>query len=205
MKSFRAHYSDFGQILPCTAITQRRILTDMLKALIRAEADVSNILEIVGANKRTGEQFHSTPTVTSSLPSVAKRTIKSYTPGDKADGSGCFGCGDPHPWAKKINGKWVIMCPKKDQPSVIKRAKLAISQLQSRRKRKIREAQKRRNVNSLTPKSVPAGTKLVLFGRYVHNIYVGIVQYFLRKTKTQRAKIYLPTQRTNWRISYDIN
>ena len=30
-------------------------------------------------------------------------------------------------------------------------------------------------VNSLTPKSIPAGTKLVLFGRYVHNIYVGIV------------------------------
>ncbi len=33
---------------------------------------------------------------------------------------------------------------------------------------------------SLTAKSVPAGTKLVLFGRYVLNIYVGIVQYFLR-------------------------
>jgi hypothetical protein len=31
------------------------------------------------------------------------------------------------------------------------------------------------NLNSLTPKSVPAGTKLVLFGRYVLNIYVGIV------------------------------
>ncbi len=29
--------------------------------------------------------------------------------------------------------------------------------------------------NSLTPKSVPAGTKLVLFGRYVLIIYVGIV------------------------------
>ena len=61
------------------------------------------------------------------------------------------------------------------------------------------------DVNSLTPKSVPAGTKLVLFGRYVLNIYVGIVGYFLRKTKTRRAKIYLPTQHTNRRISYDIN
>jgi hypothetical protein len=28
--------------------------------------------------------------------------------------------------------------------------------------------------NSLTAKSVPAGTKLVLFGKYVLNIYVGI-------------------------------
>ncbi len=60
-------------------------------------------------------------------------------------------------------------------------------------------------LNSLTAKSVPAETKLVLFGRYVLNIYVGIVQYFLRKMKTQRAKIYLPTQRTNPRISYKIN
>ncbi len=29
--------------------------------------------------------------------------------------------------------------------------------------------------NSLTAKSVPAGTKLILFGRYVLNFYVGIV------------------------------
>jgi hypothetical protein len=60
-------------------------------------------------------------------------------------------------------------------------------------------------VNSLTAKSVPAGTKLILFGRYVLNMYVGIVQYILHKTKTWRAKIYLPTQHTNQQISYDIN
>jgi hypothetical protein len=44
-------------------------------------------------------------------------------------------------------------------------------------------------VNSLTAKSVLAGTKLILFGRYILNIYVGIVRYILRKTKTWRAKI----------------
>ena len=43
-------------------------------------------------------------------------------------------------------------------------------------------------LNSLTPKSVPAGTKLVLFGRYVLNIYVGIVGYFLRTTKLSAPK-----------------
>ena len=152
MKSFRAHYSDFGQIRPRTAITQRRILTNMLKALIRAEADVSNILEIVGAYKRAGEQFHATPTVVSSLPSVAERTVKSYTPGicsgmtpgNKADANLlCFGCGGPHHWAKKMHGKWVILCPHKDQPGVMDRAKLAIAQLQSRWKKKTRENQKR--------------------------------------------------------------
>jgi hypothetical protein len=31
------------------------------------------------------------------------------------------------------------------------------------------------DINSLTPKSVPAGAKKILFGRYVLNIYVGIV------------------------------
>jgi hypothetical protein len=45
-----------------------------------------------------------------------------------------------------------------------------------------------RPLNSLTPKSVPAGTKLVLFGRYVLNIYVGIVRYFLRTTKLSLPK-----------------
>ncbi len=60
-------------------------------------------------------------------------------------------------------------------------------------------------LNSLTAKSVPAGTKLVLFGMYTLNIYVGIVRYILCKTKTWHAKIYLPTQPTNWQISYDIN
>ncbi len=43
-------------------------------------------------------------------------------------------------------------------------------------------------LNSLTPKSVPAGTKLVLFGRYILNIYVGIVWYILRKTKLGAPK-----------------
>jgi hypothetical protein len=60
--------------------------------------------------------------------------------------------------------------------------------------------------NSLTHKSVPAVTKLVLFGRYVLNIYVGIVRYFLRTTKLSAPKsTYQHKQSTNQRISYDIN
>ncbi len=54
------------------------------------------------------------------------------------------------------------------------------------------------DINSLTPKSVPAGTKLVLFGRYVLNIYVGIVQYFLCTTKLSVPK---STYRHNAQIS----
>jgi hypothetical protein len=60
-------------------------------------------------------------------------------------------------------------------------------------------------INSLTAKSVPAGTKLILFGRYLLNICVGIVQYILCKMRTWHTKIYLPTLRTNWGILYDIN
>jgi hypothetical protein len=56
------------------------------------------------------------------------------------------------------------------------------------------------SINSLPAKSVPAGTKLVLFGRYILNIYVGIVRYILRETKTWRTKIYLLTQHTNRQI-----
>jgi hypothetical protein len=55
-------------------------------------------------------------------------------------------------------------------------------------------------INSLTAKSILTGEKLVLFGTYVLNFYVGIVHYILHETKTWRAKIYLPTQRTNWQI-----
>ncbi len=55
-------------------------------------------------------------------------------------------------------------------------------------------------VNSLTAKSVLAGEKLVLFGSYVLCFYVGIAHYILCETKTWHAKIYLPTQCTNWRI-----
>jgi hypothetical protein len=53
-------------------------------------------------------------------------------------------------------------------------------------------------VNSLTAKSILAGEKLVLFGTYILDFYVGIVHYILRETKTRHAKIYLPKRHTNW-------
>jgi hypothetical protein len=53
-------------------------------------------------------------------------------------------------------------------------------------------------VNSLTPMRVPAGTKIIHFGRYVLNFYVGIVQYIICETKTWHTTIYLTTQHTNW-------
>jgi hypothetical protein len=55
-------------------------------------------------------------------------------------------------------------------------------------------------LNSLTAKSILVGEKLVLFGRYVLNLYIGIVPYVLREPKTWHTKIYLPTQRANRQI-----
>jgi hypothetical protein len=52
------------------------------------------------------------------------------------------------------------------------------------------------HLNSFTAKSVLAGEKLILFGRYVLNFYVGIVQLILYETKTWRAK-YLPKDTTH--------
>ncbi len=62
-----------------------------------------------------------------------------------------------------------------------------------------------KTLNSLTAKSVLAGEKPALFGRYLLNFYVWIVHYILLEMKTWRAKIYLPTQRTNWRILTSAN
>jgi hypothetical protein len=54
-KGFCANYSAHGQARECLAITQRRILIEMLQVLIKAEAAVMNFLEIVRVNQRSGE------------------------------------------------------------------------------------------------------------------------------------------------------
>jgi hypothetical protein len=167
-KSFQAHYPDFGQARKRAVIIQHPILTDMLKALIRVEADVSNILEIVSADKRGGEQFHVKASAVPAYPSVAERTINSYTPGGgdalkslEKDGEdmSCFGCGHPHPWSKKVNGKWVVICPNKDQPGVRDRAKLNVLQYQTRQRRKTRENRKRKNAHTLNLEDLPRSTQ----------------------------------------------
>ena len=48
-------------------------------------------------------------------------------------------------------------------------------------------------VSSLTPVRDLAGTKLVDFGRYVLNFYVGIVEYILHETKTGHITRKVPS------------
>jgi hypothetical protein len=84
-KSFRVHYPDYGQVCNRSAVVQHRILTKMLRVLLKVETDVSNILEIVGVDKRGGEQFYFTPPAIPAYPSIAERTISSYTPSGDDD------------------------------------------------------------------------------------------------------------------------
>ena len=118
----------------------------MLTALIKTEASVDNILQVVGVH-RGGEQFLSGTAQSSglSLASVAEQTLKRYTGGDDStkgsEGSGfverkCWGCGMAHPWSKKEKGKYGITCPNTDKPGIRAHAAAQIKDFQERRLRR---------------------------------------------------------------------
>jgi hypothetical protein len=134
----------------------------MLQALIRAEAEVSNILDIVRVHQRGGEQFYQT---TPAFPSLAKQTIKSYTSTDdvtkstkKSKEQECYGCRGPHPWSKCQDGKRVIICPNASKPGIQEHAKLEITQFQFRKKKCMKEYRKKRNVNTINWEDLPASS-----------------------------------------------
>ena len=177
-KGFRANYPDHGQVRPRLAIEQRRLLTEMLQALIKTEDNVSNILDIVGVDRRGGEQFFSPVTTPkssqspSAFPSVAENTINKYGGNDDAAGTKrpapefkleCFGCGSPdHVWSKGYKGNFQVICPRANEPGVQERAKLKILEFQVRKKKKMREFRKRKNVNTLNWNDIPPDRQEVL-------------------------------------------
>jgi hypothetical protein len=72
-KGFHANYSAHSQACKRLAITQRCILINMLQALIKVEAAVTNILEIVHVNQHSGEQFYQAPAGTApAFPNLAE-------------------------------------------------------------------------------------------------------------------------------------
>jgi hypothetical protein len=158
-KGFCANYSTHSQARERLAITQHRILINMLQALIKAEAVVTNILEIVRVNQRSGEQFYQAPPGTApAFPSLAERMINSFSNGDMATkstarsaGLECSGCGGPHPWSKRKHGKWTVLCPNATKPSIQERAALHISQLQTRKKKQAREYKKKKKHQHYQP------------------------------------------------------
>ena len=173
------NYPDFGKARPRAAITQRTLLTDMLNALIKAKASVSNILEVVGG-ARGGKQFHvgiPSGATALSFPSVAKKTITRYTRGDDSTKGSmstagsfierkCWGWGLPHPWSKKEKGKFVIICPNANKPGIRKHAAAQIKEFQERKGRKHARGAKRRNVHTLNWEDIPTKRHVVLLQQH---------------------------------------
>jgi hypothetical protein len=159
-KGFRINYPDFGKARSRGALTQRTLLTDMLGALIKTENSVSNILDVIG-EARGGEQFLIPGGLAPAFPSVAEQTLNRYSKGDDASTKGsdttggsfiernCFGCGQPHPWSKKENGRFVIVCPNQNKAGIREHAAAQIKEFQSRQGRKHSKASKRKNLNTV--------------------------------------------------------
>jgi hypothetical protein len=136
---FPAHYPNYGQTRTRAALQQRSILVDMLNALIKAENDLNNIRDIVRVKQCDGKQFHLSQGQANS--SVAEKTIRRYGGGEatrssyEPKGPDCFGCGDPHPWSRLTDGKYVMTCPNANEPQVREKADLNIQKYQARKKR----------------------------------------------------------------------
>jgi hypothetical protein len=177
-KGFRINYPDFGKARSRNALDQRTLLTDMLGALIKSETSVTNILEVIG-DARGGEQFLSNPPPGGSapaFPSVAETTLNRYsrrddsTKGSDTTGSfierKCFGCGQPHPWAKKEQGKFVVCCPNANKPGIREHAAAQIKDFQARRGRKNSKGTKRKNLNTVNWDDIPSARREVLLQQH---------------------------------------
>ena len=180
-KGFCMNYPGFGKARPQAAITQRTLLTDILNALIKAEASLSNILKVVDINVAgEGEQFLAgTPSgeTAMSFPSIAKQTITRYTGGnDSTKGSGttvgrfiklkCWGCGLPHPWSKKEKGKFMVICPNANKPGIREHAAAQIKDFQERKGHKHARGSKLKNVNTLNWEDIPTEHRAVLLQQH---------------------------------------
>jgi hypothetical protein len=145
----------------------------MLTALIKTKNKVSNILDIVRVDQQGGEQFllssHHAASSMASFPSVAERTLDQYSKdgaSSKKSEEGtmldCFGCGGPHAWSKRIRGTYKILCPNANQPGVADRAKLNIRDFQARKKCRLKEFRKCKNVNTINWEDIPLQRREVI-------------------------------------------
>jgi hypothetical protein len=176
-KGFRINYPDFGKARSHGALTQRTLLTDMLGALIKTENSVSNILDVIG-EARGGEQFLIPGGSAPAFPSVAEQMLNRYSKGGDASTKGSdttggsfierkyFGCGQPHPWSKKENGRFVIVCPNQNKAGIREHAAAQIKEFQSRWGRKHSKASKRKNLNTVNWDDIPSERREVLLQQH---------------------------------------
>jgi hypothetical protein len=111
------------------------------------------------------------------LPSVVEKTLQRYSGGDNATKTSemtastyiqpsCFGCGDPHPWSKKVKGVYVVCCPNADKPGIRDRAAANIKAFQARRGKKHQKNAKRKNLNTVNWEDIPAVRRKVLLQQH---------------------------------------
>ena len=136
---------------------QRKTLPVALAAAQQAEDEIRSVQEI--ARGAIGQTFVSNvvgaypAAAAQAFPSQAEQTLNRYqSDGESVDSRStatnrskgtpeCFGCGEPHPWMRKLsNGEHKIVCPNKDRPGVRERAereyKAFIDRLSKKRKAK---------------------------------------------------------------------
>jgi hypothetical protein len=136
-KSFCLHYPNYRQTCSMIAITKRLILTDMLNALLKAKSNLTNICDIVhvehmvasSSTPHNARPFQALPRKPpGNMPTTPQRCKESKGSGRNK----CFGFGEPHPWSKMVDGKYVVVCPNANKPSIHKKAKLNISKYLAR-------------------------------------------------------------------------
>jgi hypothetical protein len=143
----------------------------MLNALIKAENDLNNIRDIVRIKQRGGKQFHLSQGQAHA--SVAEKRIQRYGGGEAStqptyepQGPDCFGCGDPHPWSKLTDGKYVVICPRANEPGVWEKAELNIQKYQARKRRNVRNNKKCKNLNTVNWEDIPEKHREILAAQH---------------------------------------
>jgi hypothetical protein len=107
---------------------------------------------------------------------VAETTLNRYSRGDEStkgcDTTGsfiehkCFGCGQPHPWARKEQGKFVVCCPNANKPGIREHTAAQIKDFQARRGRKNSKGTKRKNLNTVNWEDIPSARRKVLLQQH---------------------------------------
>ena len=83
----------------------------------------------------------------------------------------CFGCGGPHPYSKLVDGKYVVICPRADEPGVREKAELNIQKYQARKKRNAKNNKKRKNLNTVNWEDIPESRRDVLGAQHFASLH----------------------------------
>lgn len=171
LPGFRKAYPQYSDVQRLDGSHQRRTMTLLLKAATQAEDDYRATQQIA-RDAVVGQAFYTTvgsPPLSSSsataFPSQAETTLAKYqSPGASSPTSTprrkleCFGCGQAHAWGKRDENdkkSYIIVCPNKDKPGVMEKAKKQLEEFRARMQRNKSGSSssgsrtKRKNINSV--------------------------------------------------------